>query len=97
MFHVSTQNLILVGVFAHLLLALSKAVFRNPRQQAQIDRLDSKVDGVLTTVQQVLPVVQTINRRTFSTVGGVLGVGEELSAALHPLPNSTNSLTPGGA
>jgi len=45
-----TQTLIAWGVGAHLLASLAKWVFKTPRQQAQIDRLEGKIETVLTTL-----------------------------------------------
>lgn len=53
----NSQNLILVGVSLHLLGGLAKAVFRTPKQQAQIDAIEAKVDSVLGEVQQVAPAL----------------------------------------
>ena len=86
MFHFSTQNLILVGVFAHLMLALGKSVFKAPQQQAQLDHVSAKLDSVLSAAQQVLPIVQGLNRKSFSTPLAAISTVEELSLALHPLP-----------
>lgn len=49
--HVSTQDLILVGVALHLLAALGKTLFKSPKRQAQIDAIEAKVDGVLDQLQ----------------------------------------------
>lgn len=84
--HLTTQNLILAGVFAHLFLTLSRSIWRRPKQQAQIDAIERKVDGVVSTAQQILPVVQTLNRKTFTTVGGAMSAAEGLSLALYPVP-----------
>ncbi len=94
--YLTTQNLILAGVFAHLFLALSRSIWKRPAQQAQINAIESKVDSTVSTVQQILPVVQTLNRKTFTTTTGLLGVGEELSQALNPLPGDKPA-APGGA
>ena len=45
--HIDPQTLILVGVGAHLLAALARAVFHTPKRQAQIDSIERKVDQVL--------------------------------------------------
>lgn len=48
---ISTQDLILVGVGLHLLAALGRALIKAPKRQAQIDAIEAKIDGVLTTLQ----------------------------------------------
>jgi hypothetical protein len=55
MLHVTTTNLLLVGVFAHLLLSAAKMLFKTPKQQAQIDTIETKVDTVLSQVEQIAP------------------------------------------
>lgn len=45
--HFDTQTAIALGVGAHLLAALAKALWRTPKQQAQIDAIERKIDAVL--------------------------------------------------
>lgn len=45
--HIDPQTLIALGVGTHLLAALAKTLWKTPRQQAQIDAIESKVDEVL--------------------------------------------------
>ena len=49
--HIDTQFLIAAGVGLHLLAALAKAVWKTPKQQAQIDAIERKVDTVLGQVK----------------------------------------------
>ena len=50
--HIDTQFLIAVGVGAHLLAALVKALWKSPQRQAQVDAIEQKVDAVLGALQQ---------------------------------------------
>ena len=45
--HIDTQTLIAVVVGFHLLAAAARAIFRAPRQQAQISAIETKVDDIL--------------------------------------------------
>ena len=45
--HIDLQLLTALGVGAHLLAALAKALWKSPRRQAQVDAIESKLDGVL--------------------------------------------------
>ena len=51
--HFDTQTLIALGVGAHLVGALVKTIFHTPKQKAQIDAIESKVEAVLSQVQSV--------------------------------------------
>ena len=46
------QTWLLVGVFAHLVAAIAKALVHTPRQQAQIDSIETKLDAVIAQVAQ---------------------------------------------
>ena len=52
--HIDPQTVIAVGVAAHLLGALAKTLFHTPKQQAQIDAIERKVDEVLGEVKASL-------------------------------------------
>ena len=45
--HFDTQTWIALGVGAHLVGALAKTLFHTPKQQAQIDAIENKVEAVL--------------------------------------------------
>ncbi len=45
--HIDTQTLIAAVVGFHLLAAAARAIFRAPRQQAQISAIETKVDDIL--------------------------------------------------
>ena len=90
-FAFTTQNLILIGVGLHLLGGLAKAVFRTPKQQAQIDSIEGKVDAVLGEVQQVIPAVQTTVQKVAAAPPA-----PDLSLGLQALP-PTSSSAQGGA
>jgi hypothetical protein len=48
--HFDLNTLIAIGVGAHLLGALAKTIFHAPKQQAQIDAIEAKVNTVVTAV-----------------------------------------------
>ncbi len=50
--HIDTQLLIALGVGAHILGALAKALWKSPQRQAQVDAIESKVDAVLAALQK---------------------------------------------
>ena len=45
--HLDLQTVIAAGVTLHLLAAFAKALFKTPRQQAQISAIETKVDDIL--------------------------------------------------
>jgi hypothetical protein len=103
-FHFSSQNLLLVGVFAHLLLSASKLVFKSPRQQAQIDTIEGKVDTAITVAQQVVPAVQAaVKSVAFKSVSVPFPPPPDLSLGLSALKDNAlsaqaqNSSAQGGA
>ena len=49
--HIDLQLLIALGVGSHLLAALAKTVWKSPQRQAQVDRVESKLDAVLGALQ----------------------------------------------
>ncbi len=49
--HIDLQLLTALGVGAHLLAALVKALWKSPKRQAQVDAIERKVDGVLGALQ----------------------------------------------
>lgn len=46
--HIDLNTIIALGVGAHLLGAIAKTLFKTPRQQAQIDAIEAKIDGVIS-------------------------------------------------
>ena len=52
---VDINNLILAGVLTHLLAGLGKALFKAPKQQAQIDSIEGKVDAVIAAISPAAP------------------------------------------
>ena len=52
---VDLNSLILAGVLTHLLAGLGKALFKAPKQQAQIDSIEGKVDAVINQVATLAP------------------------------------------
>jgi hypothetical protein len=51
--HIDLNQIIALGVAAHLLGAIAKTLFHSPKQQAQIDAIEAKLDNVVATVQAV--------------------------------------------
>ncbi len=45
--HIDMQFVIAISVGSHLLATLAKALWHSPRQQAQVDAIEQKVDDIL--------------------------------------------------
>jgi len=77
----TSQNLILAGVGVSLLGSAARAVFTKPRQRAQINAIEAKVDLVLNQVSQVLPATRDSLRASNRAAAS----SSDLSLALSPL------------
>jgi len=49
--HFDTQTWIALGVGAHLIGALARTIFHTPKQKAQIDAIEGKLETILRQVQ----------------------------------------------
>lgn len=58
---IDLNSLIAVGVGAQLLGSIAKTLFKKPQQQAQIDRIEAKVNDTLATVAPVLSALKSTN------------------------------------
>ena len=45
--HIDLRFLIAVSVGSHLLATVAKALWKSPKQQAQVDSIEHKVDDIL--------------------------------------------------
>ena len=83
----NVQSLILAGVVVHLVASTAKALVKSPKQKAQINAIEGKVDDVLTQVQAILPV-------TLPTSAAVPADPDATGTlALQPLPSSPSVRT----
>ena len=83
----NVQSLILAGVVVHLVASAAKALVKSPKQKAQINAIEAKVDDVLTQVSRSVPtLVQAILPPTLPA-----SEPPPLSLALQSLPPSSQT------
>ena len=82
----NVQSLILAGVVVHLVASAAKALVKSPKQKAQIDAIEGKVDDVLTQVSRAVP---TLGQAILPAAAA--SEPPPLSLALQSLPSSQAS------
>ena len=80
----NVQSLILAGVVVHLVASAAKALVKSPKQKAQINAIEGKVDDVLRQVRQALPTTSAAVPADPDATG---------TLALQPLPSSPSVRT----
>ncbi len=85
-------------------LQRTRADFENYRKRAEIEKSMSRASGRVSAIEQLLPVIDTIERATLHTpedlkdnswVQGIVGLTKKLDKALHDLGVNRIDATPG--